>query len=236
MIVDNPVHIDIYSLKEVINAAIPPVEIKYKKHKSILDNLTKDLYGYTAITQMSGILPVYFCPKGLEFLNIPDLNFTYFNHDFFVRVLHPNNWPMIPAGINHFRHTPDDLFPMNFTVKKNGTKWVEMVGASCSLYDIPPYKGQFTLTILFEFDQYINDIFQKRTTDISAEDYKKFILLSTHEKTILKHLSEERSNFEIAKSLHISEHTVNSYRKRLIKKLGVRSIAGLVGYAYRFRL
>lgn len=236
----NPAFIDIYTLKEIISTSIVAEEIKLEKHRSFLDSITNDISCFVAITQMTGIRPLYFCPKGLDFLNLQDLNFKFFSHDFFVKILHSDNWSMIPAGINHFRKTPEDLFPMSFKVKKKDTEWVNMYGASCSLYDILPHKGDITLTVLFEEHCLIDMLIQKNSNNssykMSPEEYKKFLMLTPQEKMVLKLLSQEYSNFEIAEQLCMSEHTINSYRKRLMKKLEVKSIVGLVSYVYKFGL
>ncbi|MEQ8908317.1 MAG: response regulator transcription factor [Vicingaceae bacterium] len=55
--------------------------------------------------------------------------------------------------------------------------------------------------------------------------------LTEREKDVLKLIAEEFTTHEIADKLCISHHTVESHRKNLIAKLGVRNIAGLVKYA-----
>lgn len=55
--------------------------------------------------------------------------------------------------------------------------------------------------------------------------------LTDREKDVLKLIAEEFTTHEIADKLCISHHTVESHRKNLIAKLGVRNIAGLVKYA-----
>jgi DNA-binding NarL/FixJ family response regulator len=55
--------------------------------------------------------------------------------------------------------------------------------------------------------------------------------LTAREKEVLKLIAQEFTTSEIAKKLFISHHTVESHRKNLIAKLGVRNIAGLVKYA-----
>jgi DNA-binding NarL/FixJ family response regulator len=56
--------------------------------------------------------------------------------------------------------------------------------------------------------------------------------LSPREKEVLKAVVEGRSSKEIAKTLRLSSKTVETYRSRLMKKLGVDSVAGLVRYAF----
>ena len=60
--------------------------------------------------------------------------------------------------------------------------------------------------------------------------------LSRREKEILKLIVEEYTTAEIAKELFISFGTVESHRRNMISKLGVRNTAGLVSAAYKFDL
>jgi DNA-binding NarL/FixJ family response regulator len=60
--------------------------------------------------------------------------------------------------------------------------------------------------------------------------------LTDREKDVLKWIAQELTTHEIAEKLFISHHTVESHRKNLISKLGVRSLAGLVKYAVKMGL
>ena len=60
--------------------------------------------------------------------------------------------------------------------------------------------------------------------------------LSPREKEILQLIAEEYTSGEIAKMLVISEKTVEKHRARLMEKLNVRNLAGLVRLAVKYRL
>ena len=60
--------------------------------------------------------------------------------------------------------------------------------------------------------------------------------LSPREKQILQLIAEEHTSAEIAKMLVISEKTVEKHRARLMEKLNVRNLAGLVRLAVKYRL
>jgi DNA-binding NarL/FixJ family response regulator len=55
--------------------------------------------------------------------------------------------------------------------------------------------------------------------------------LSTREREVLQLVVEGRSSTEIAATLHLSPKTVETYRVRLMAKLGVRDLPGLVKFA-----
>jgi len=60
--------------------------------------------------------------------------------------------------------------------------------------------------------------------------------LSPREKEILQLIAEEHTSNEIAGLLFISEKTVEKHRAKLMGKLGVRNLAGLVRLAVKYRL
>jgi RNA polymerase sigma factor (sigma-70 family) len=57
--------------------------------------------------------------------------------------------------------------------------------------------------------------------------------LSTREREVLRHIAEGSSNKEIAHKLGISVRTVESHRDSLMKKVGIKNVAGLTRLALR---
>ena len=55
--------------------------------------------------------------------------------------------------------------------------------------------------------------------------------LSAREREVLQLLAEGRTGNEIAERLSLSPKTVETYRARLVEKLGIRDLAGLVRFA-----
>ncbi|HTM62647.1 MAG TPA: response regulator transcription factor [Burkholderiales bacterium] len=76
-----------------------------------------------------------------------------------------------------------------------------------------------------------------RVADVVIDDYagdgKGDLLekLSTREREVLQLLAEGRTGSEIAQRLALSQKTVETYRARLVEKLGIRDVAGLVKFA-----
>jgi DNA-binding NarL/FixJ family response regulator len=60
--------------------------------------------------------------------------------------------------------------------------------------------------------------------------------LSPREKEILQLIAEEYTSAEIGKMLFISEKTVEKHRAKLMEKLNVRNLAGLVRLAVKYHL
>lgn len=62
------------------------------------------------------------------------------------------------------------------------------------------------------------------------------VSLSERESEIIKLIAEGYTNGRIAEKLFISDHTVTTHRKNIMKKLGVRNTAGIVLYAVKTEL
>lgn len=83
------------------------------------------------------------------------------------------------------------------------------------------------------FSKYVSEIMLKQISRRSTAPHKpnQLIHLTKREVEILKLISEEYTNQEIADKLFISPRTVDSHRGTLIQKLNVKNTAGLVKYA-----
>lgn len=57
-------------------------------------------------------------------------------------------------------------------------------------------------------------------------------LLTDREREILKLISREYTNRDIAEELFISERTVETHRKNIFRKTGTNNMVGLIKYAY----
>ena len=60
--------------------------------------------------------------------------------------------------------------------------------------------------------------------------------LSQREREILKLVADGKTSREIAERLSISPKTVDTYRSRLMSKIGVKNLAGLIKFAIRHGL
>lgn len=73
--------------------------------------------------------------------------------------------------------------------------------------------------------------------DINFEDFTcDPIVISKREAEIITMIAEGLTNAQIADKLFISAHTVNTHRKNIMSKLGVKNTAGIVMYAVKTNL
>ncbi|GAB5418641.1 MAG: response regulator transcription factor [Crocinitomicaceae bacterium] len=62
------------------------------------------------------------------------------------------------------------------------------------------------------------------------------VLISNRESEIITLIAEGNTNTQIAEKLFLSGHTVNTHRKNIMSKLGVKNTAGIVMYAVKTNL
>ena len=83
----------------------------------------------------------------------------------------------------------------------------------------------------------ISDLIEEGTVNsYAANDDDPFASLSPREKEVMKLIAEGYTSAEIGKLLFISDKTVEKHRVRLMKKLNVRNLAGLVRLAIKYHL
>ena len=74
------------------------------------------------------------------------------------------------------------------------------------------------------------------TASTAFSSSKADIKISTREQEVLNLIAYEHTAKEIANKLYISYETVNSHRKNIMSKLGVKNTAGMVRVAFELRL
>ncbi|MFA5575100.1 MAG: response regulator transcription factor [Brumimicrobium sp.] len=83
----------------------------------------------------------------------------------------------------------------------------------------------------------IMNIIRKASIDVQHLDDAVYsclsVSLSERELEVIKYIAEGNTNVEIAKLLFLSPHTVNTHRKNIMTKLGIKNTAGIVMYAVK---
>lgn len=62
------------------------------------------------------------------------------------------------------------------------------------------------------------------------------VIISERENEIITLIAEGQTNQQIAETLFLSNHTINTHRKNIMAKLGVKNTAGIVMYAVKTNL
>ena len=81
---------------------------------------------------------------------------------------------------------------------------------------------------------------QRANIDVNDLDFESFsceaVVVSERENEIIILIAEGLTNEQIAIHLFLSKHTINTHRKNIMAKLGVKNTAGIVMYAVKTNL
>src|SRR5574343_48492 len=89
---------------------------------------------------------------------------------------------------------------------------------------------------LYFGDEVTNEMMRMMNEPEKADDKQHQVNLTLREREILKLISKEYSNSQIANELFISERTVETHRKNIFRKTNTKSIVGLIKYAFEHQL
>lgn len=81
------------------------------------------------------------------------------------------------------------------------------------------------------FSKEVLDTMMDSYTEERADRDLAIVELSEREKEVVRLIVQEKSTAEIADELYLSSHTINSHRKNILNKLGVKNTAGIFRYA-----
>ncbi|GHB30937.1 response regulator [Mongoliitalea lutea] len=117
-------------------------------------------------------------------------------------------------------------------------KCIKSGASAYMLKDSDPNELIYTIREVFEgsyiadYRKVLNEIKNSKFPDYFSEKIK----LSKREIQIIKKICDGGTNREIADQLALSQHTVETHRKKIHQKLGVSSVAELVSKAKEMRL
>jgi DNA-binding NarL/FixJ family response regulator len=108
-------------------------------------------------------------------------------------------------------------------------------GVNGIVFKLDGYKEILTAirTIMETGSYFTEKILKVIQANASRFDSAPALDLSFHEKELLKSIAAGMTTKEISKQLKMSESTTETYRMRLIRKLGASNTAALLAFAYR---
>lgn len=113
------------------------------------------------------------------------------------------------------------------------------VKKDCSLTEIVDAVNETGRGNKFFCGQILETI-QAANLDVHDIDFESFtcepVVLSERESEIIVLIAEGYTNGQIAEHLFLSNHTINTHRKNIMAKLGVKNTAGIVMYAVKMNL
>jgi DNA-binding CsgD family transcriptional regulator len=156
-------------------------------------------------------------------------------HEFFRQVLHPDDFEVINQSIEFLRSIQDDnLYGGICRSKPKGKDYIWQVGRTRVFKRKPDGTALQFLNAAVILHGEIHS--QNQMIDLLKENKRLIneniiLRLSKREREVLKHLSAGDCAKKISGKLNISESTVVSHRKNMLRKLNMHSTANLVNFA-----
>jgi DNA-binding CsgD family transcriptional regulator len=108
------------------------------------------------------------------------------------------------------------------------TSWIGLIYAYYESHLLSPFNATITIS---DTPEMIVATINKTLTDDTKEQSQLQDVLSDREIDVLKLLASGLANKDIADKLNISINTVNTHRKNISQKTGIKSVSGLTIYA-----
>jgi DNA-binding NarL/FixJ family response regulator len=150
------------------------------------------------------------------------------------------NIDIIPKVLSQNKHvkflaiTPEQSAQTLVDALRSGV--ISYVKKDCDLAEIINAVEETSLGNKFFCGQILETI-QRASIDVNDIDFDSFtcepIILSERENEIIILIAEGLTNGQIAEHLFLSNHTINTHRKNIMAKLGVKNTAGIVMYAVK---
>ena len=133
--------------------------------------------------------------------------------------------------------TPEQSAQVLVDALKSGV--TSYVKKNCSIPEIIEAVTETSKGNAFFCGQIVKTI-QEANLNVEELDFDAFtcdaVSISKREQEIIVLISEGLTNAQIAEKLFLSNHTVNTHRKNILGKLGVKNTAGIVMYAVKANL
>jgi len=223
------------SLIKEIKTRISSTDILHADHAELLNEIAGECSFFVMIVSIPSLNRYFLCKPALEYLGLNAKDYQKLGNQFFYKVMHPDDFSAIQRGLQHFHTTPDEelLMACRFKTGKLGWRWI--YGANRLLCMDENSDKCEVISVFCDVEALLQDnLFMPKKHHIqslSAADKRRYTTLTGREKEVLSLIAQEFSNGKIARKLHISELTVKTHRKHLLKKLGAKNSIGLVRIA-----
>ena len=118
----------------------------------------------------------------------------------------------------------------------NNEKNIKVIGVISATSD-QNIISKFSYTLNIQDNKYqLVESLQKIVGKRNIEDISNEQLLSKRENEILRQLALGLTNQEVADKLFLSVHTVMTHRKKITRKLGIKTVSGLTVFALMNKL
>lgn len=153
--------------------------------------------------------------------------------ELYKKFLDPEHFENVHKTVQYFMHNPNEVFKMTYRIRKGNGDWCWTYSLAKAMGYTEDGKPTNVLAVVYDIEELLVNGSGMHTVEFQrySELYDK---LTDREKQVLHFIANEHTSHEIADLLDIKATTIDTHRKRIIKKLRVRNSLGLVKFALMF--
>lgn len=228
-----------YSEKELIKSSKEQI-FALNNLVDINGTINDDIFGklpcWIHINKMSDLSPTYFNKTALNNFQESLNDIKKDGLEFLYKIIHPETVKVVVPLVFNFINTEDETKVLFFEQRIRYSIKEEYKTHLC--FSVINEEMASTLTTTFPasfLEGFIkNRVF--KNNEIFEKFYERYILLTSREREILKHVAEGITNKQIGEILSLSEFTIKTHRQNIFKKLGTNKITDLTKIALYFKL
>lgn len=172
----------------------------------------------------------FICTKGFTPNEIQDLNRKGLHNEYY----HPDDVWVFEDSYKYLLDTDIAHATTIYRQKDRNMDWASLfVKGKVAVYTIDKDIAEAVMALIQVDDKYleVNRMYKLLKENLYLKNKNKLAVLSKREKEILKLISKGLSSKEIAETLIVSFHTIETHRKNILKKLNFKNVAELVSFA-----
>ena len=155
--------------------------------------------------------------------------------EYFRKVLHPDDYEIIDQSIRHLMKIDTDVvYGGAYKFKPKNKDYIWLLARTRVLERYPDGSPKLFINTAIQLDEEFhahNQIFALLKENKRLLNENTILKLTRREKEVLRLLAGGNSAKKIAQNLNVSESTVISHRKNMLKKLNMHNTVTLVNFA-----
>lgn len=209
------------------------IKEKIEEIEKIADSLPCVIIVHNILTQSVE----YMCKKGLIILNVTLEELKAIGPEYFTKYFNPKDAPEYTSKFMNLVQENSDpegytFFQQVRATKTDTWKWYLSASQVILMDDGNPILFLTTaqpIEVLTSLTNNVNNLLEDN--QFYKDNFSRFAALTKREKEVLKLLSEGKTSIELAEILHLSIFTIETHRKKLRNKLGIKSPADFYNFA-----
>ncbi len=209
------------------------------KDQHIIEEVSNKKSYLVWINNASKLTPHFINNAGAKYYGYNTNDLRKHGFKLYQNLIHPDHLNDINKTIVLADSHPKDTFEMTYRVKEKGGDWRWTYSITKALNFNKKGKAILVVAVVFDVADLVELChFQHSTSNLDSyfaiDNRSLYNSLTKREVEILHLIAEDNTSVEVAALLNIEASTVDTHRKRIIKKLGVKSSLGLVKFALHF--